>query len=210
VTWPPVFDGIGALFVGANNDPDVQAERIPGLTWAALKVNGTDTSPAAERDHWRERMMARGISVGAWIYNYGPPVTDVTTVGAWPDLPFVVYDVEREYKRDETWEDPPGTVHHGQYQWATQLVDEHKARRGGTPVAVTSYGGYKTSIDFASFAKAGWPIFAQVYDSFAPGDELTYSNARGGPYPVSGIHRLTRSLTLVKGEAVYRPESIDG
>lgn len=199
MTWPPVFDGIGALFVGADNDPDVQAERIPGLTWVALKVNGADASPLDEQLHWVERMRARGITVGSWVYCFGPPNEDSADVlAAWkPSL--LVYDVEAEYKTDEAGPDVAG--------WPAALV---KYTPRSLPVAVTSYGAYKVSIDFGAFAAAGWPILAQCYDPFEPGDESSYWIVRGGPYPAAGVHQLNRSLSLRAGQAVYRPESIDG
>lgn len=197
MTWPAVFDGIGALFVRCDNDPDVQAARIPGLTWCAVKVNGDDASPPAEREPWRHRMAARGVQVGCWIDCFGPPPGDVADVIGW-GVP-IVYDVEARYKSDESG---------GHYEWAAELVAEHRRRIDpGAAVAVTSYGGYKTSIDFAAFAAAGWPILAQGYDSFTPSDAVTYYNP--GPYPVAGVHNLVRSLHLTAGQAVYRPESID-
>ncbi len=194
--WPAVFSGVGALFVRADNDPDAQAERIPGLTWCALKVGGGDDSPQAERAEWSRRMRARGIVVGRWVYCAGPPDRDVALLDG-EDAPLVVYDVEREYKADEG----------GHYEWAAELVRQHR-RRGPVATAVTSYGAYKASIDFASFAVTGWPILAQCYDAYGDGDELSYGRSRGGPYPAAGIHRLVRRLTLVPGEAVYRPEGL--
>ena len=41
---------------------------------------------------------------------------------------------------------------------------------------------------------------------FTCADRLTYLAV----YPPAGIHCLTRTLDLEPGEAVYRPESIDG
>src|SRR5262249_42486156 len=107
--------------------------------------------------------------------------------------------VETPYKADEG----------GHYEYATELVKTTQAAYPNLPVAVTSYGGYKTSIDFQVFALARWPILAQVYDSFQPGDELTYTNAPGGVYLISGVHRLYHERRLLMpGEAVYRPESL--
>lgn len=210
-TFPAVFDGIGALFVRCDNDPDVQAAKIPGLTWYAPKVNGADASPDAEIASWAGRMWKPGRASGVWVYCNGPPTQDVADARRGMSITptsFVVYDVEREYKSDEEWDDATG--HHvGQPKWAWQLVAEHHEVLGSMPAAVTSYGGYKSSIDFAAFARAGWPVFAQVYDAFKPGDELSYLWPTG-PYPIAGTHRLTRSLKLSPGEAVYRPESIDG
>lgn len=209
MTWPAVFDGVGALFVGANNDPDVQAERIPGLTWVALKVNGPDASPAAEQEHWVGRMRARGLTVGAWVYAYGPPEQDAAAIdaAAWrPSL--AIFDVEQEYKTDAG----------APADYPARLV---KAR-GVAPAAeaVTSYGaipGYgnqPSSIDFAPFAAAGWPILAQIYDGYQPGNETTYRTDSGqpfpGPYLAQGVHRVLRSLTLQPGESVFRPEGLDG
>jgi len=198
VTFPPVFDGIGALVVSSALDPRALAAKLdPATTWIAPKLTGADTGGANEVAHCITVWRGLGFKVGGWIYNDGPPDADIASIEPWLPLDFVIYDVEQPYKSDEG----------GAYAWAAELVAKTPAE---WTVAVTSYGGYKTSIDFATFAKAGWPIFAQVYDAFKPGDELTYSTARGGPYPVKGIHQLTRSLSLKPGEAVYRPESIDG
>lgn len=209
VTFPAVFDGIGAMVVSCALDPVALAGKLdPATTWVAAKLTGADTGGAAEVRHCLCVWRGLGLHVGGWVYCYGPPPYDVDSLSAhWP-LDFVIYDVEAEYKSDEG----------GHYEWALGLVQEHMRRLqlSMVPAAVTSYGAYKSSIDFAAFARAGWPVFAQVYDSFKTGDEQTYSKAWGGVYPVNlagkplGIHRLTRSLTLVPGEAVYRPESIDG
>jgi len=198
VTWPPVFDGIGALFVRCDNDPDVQAERIPGLTWVSPKLNGSDITDPASIEAWMTRMRARGLKVGGWVWCAGPPTADVA---AWQPyaaqlLDHVIYDVESPYKADEG----------GHYEWADELVAAHNAHAPLMPAAVTSYGAYKDTIDFGSFAEAGWPIFAQVYDSFSSGDETSYFPV----YPPAGIHQLRRSLSLYPRQAVYRPESIDG
>lgn len=215
MTWPAVFDGIGALFVRCDNDPDVQAARIPGLSWFAPKVGGDDASPDEEIRSWAARMWQPGRASGVWVYCSGPPRADVTTArhgSSLVPIAFVVYDVEAEYKRDE-----PG----GHYEWAAQLVAQHRAEFANrVPAAVTSYGGYKTSIDFGAFAAAGWPILAQCYDIFKPGDEASYWQVNGGVYPnptglfpnvnPQGVHSLLRSLKLKPGQAVYRPESIDG
>ncbi len=203
--WPKVFDGIGALVVNCALDPDLLADKIPGLTWLAVKVGGSDVAGDAETQHCAARWRSRGLEVGVWVYCAGPPAADAQTAAAgqrfgWPA--FVVYDVEAAYKADEG----------GHYEYAAQLVTRH-AGWGHMPAAVTSYGAYKDSIDFATFASAGWPILAQVYDSFRDGDETTYYTQ--GPYPeqtwehATGVHRLTRRLVLKPGEAVYRPESIN-
>jgi len=200
VTWPAVFDGIGALVVSCALDPDDLARKIPRLTWIAFKVGGTDVAADVETQHCYNRWKALGLKVGAWVYCTGPPEADHAAIfdvyhGAarFGPLDCAIYDVEVAYKSDEG----------GHYEYAAELVATH----GGSkfPTAVTSYGGYKTSIDFASFDRAGWPIFAQVYDAFVEGDEQTYRAA----YPAAGIHRLTRRLHLAPSEAVYRPESID-
>ena len=206
VTWPAVFDGIGALVVRCDLDPAALVAKINAksgagaLSWIAPKVNGADITAWPDIKHAVSVWRSLGLHVGVWVYCDGPPSLDIQ---AWTGSPihpvdFVVYDVEREYKSDEG----------GQYQWAAALVSQHGASK--LPVAVTSYGGYKTSIDFASFARAGWPVLCQVYDSFKPGDEWTYVDTEGGVYPSRGVHKLMRSLLLLPGEAVYRPEGIDG
>jgi hypothetical protein len=194
-SWPAVFVGRGALVVSCALDPAALADKIPGLTWVAFKVGGTDVADDTETSHCRAVWQSRGLQVGAWVDCQGPPHADVRTFAPWQPLPFVVYDVESAYKADEG----------GPYEWARQLTVEHERRWPGLPAAVTSYGGYKTSIDFASLMQAGWPILAQVYDSFKDGDEQTYRKV----YPPQAIHRLTRRLQLHAGEAVYRPESVD-
>ena len=198
MTWPAVFDGVGALVVNCSLDPDALVARIPGLTWIAFKVGGDDVAPEAETRHCVMRWNDRGLKVGTWVYCAGPPTVDAATALLEWYLPrFVIYDVEAAYKSDEG----------GHREWAAQLATAHTATfPADIPSAVTSYGAYKTSIDFAAFAQAGMPIFAQGYDSFTPADAATYLAV----YPAAGIHSLTRSLDLEPGEAVYRPESIDG
>lgn len=186
------------MFVRCDNDPDVQLAKIPGVTWVAPKLTGTDITGPDEIKAWIERMRARGLSVGGWIYCENP-AADVDSWQPWRPLDFIIYDVEAPYKEDET----PGG-----YVKAAQLVSDHRdIMLPDVPAAVTSYGGYKTSIDFKAFADAGWPILAQGYDSFTCVDSTTYWEV--GPYQSSGVHCLTRSLTLKPGQAVYRPESID-
>lgn len=200
MTWPTVFDGIGALVVSSALDPEALLDKLdPATTWIAPKLTGADTGGDVEVRHCIDVWRSQGLKVGGWIYCDGPPSADVASILPWLPLNFIVYDVEAAYKSDEG----------GHYEWASQLIPEHEIRSRGIPAAVTSYGGYKTSIGFAAFAAAGWPILAQVYDAFAPGDELSYGTARGGPYPIDGIHPLTRSLTLFPGESVFRPESLD-
>lgn len=198
MTFPPVFNGIGALVVNCSLDPHALLAKLdPATSWVAVKRGGTDIAPAVETDHCVQVWKAAGLTVGTWVYCEGPPGRDLATAlaGSWaPD--FTIWDVEAPYKNDEG----------GDYDWAALLVSLAATTMR---CAVTSYGGYKTSIDFGSFAKAGWPILAQVYDSFQPGDELTYGTARGGVYPISGIHQLRRTLALSPGQSVYRPEGID-
>lgn len=194
VEFPAVFGGVGALVVNCALDPDVLADKIPNLTWVAVKTNGTDIAPDTETLHCVARWRARGMAVGSWVWCAGPPATDVMDTHKIFAPTFVIYDVESPYKSDEG----------GHYEWAAQLVTAHDASLAQLPAAVTSYGGYKTTIDFGSFAHAGWPILAQVYDAFHDGDEASY----GAVYPPVGIHRLTRRLQLVSGESVYRPESV--
>jgi hypothetical protein len=190
------------MFVRCDNDPDVQAARIPGLTWCAVKTNGPDASLPEVRAAWVARMRRRGVTVGSWVFCGGPPMDDaIGALDSWqPSL--TVYDVESPYKTDEN------PVAAG---WPRNLVLQH-ASRNPAPAAVTSYGaipGYgnqPSSIDFGAFCAAGWPIFAQGYDSFTCSDALTYLSV----YPSEGIHCLTRSLRLDPGQAVYRPESLDG
>jgi hypothetical protein len=199
--WPAVFDGIGALVVNCALDPDQLADKIPGLTWIAVKRGGTDVAPDSETMHAIARWRQRGLLVGTWVYCVGPPSDDVAIAMGAPWSPdCVVWDVEAPYKADEG----------GHYEYSAQLV----ARVEGSyysliPQAVTSYGGYKTSIDFAAFARAGWPIFAQSYDSFEPADAISYATKYGGVYPLEGVHNLLRQLRLGPSQAVYRPESID-
>jgi hypothetical protein len=200
VTFPPVFDGIGALVVSSALDPRALASKLaPATTWIAPKLTGADTGGDPEVAHCISVWRGLGLKVGGWIYCDGPPDADIASVVRWTPLDFVIYDVEQPYKDDEG----------GHYEWAAQLVTYHAEHLAPTPAAVTSYGGYKASIDFGCFARAGWPILAQVYDAFSPGDELTYTTARGGPYFAAGVHQLTRSLALSPGQAVYRPESLD-
>lgn len=209
MTWPKVFDGIGALVVNCALDPDKLADSIPGLTWIAPKFGGTDIAPWPETAHCIDRWRARGLTVGAWCYCDGPPVSDAQLV-TWADAAFVIYDVEAEYKTDGG---APAT-------WPAELVAAHRSQwPQGFPGAVTSYGaipGYgnmPSSIDFHPFAVAGWPILAQIYDSFQPGAEITYMTTSGkafpGPYAPAGVHRVFRSLTVSSGEVVYRPEGLD-
>lgn len=212
--WPAVFNGIGALVVRCDLDPAALVEKINAksgqgaLTWIAPKLTGTDITPRADIEHAISVWRSLGLHVGGWIYNE-EPTADVASIERWRPLDLVVYDVEQPYKSDEG----------GHREYAAELVAEHALHLADIPAAVTSYGGYKTSIDFAAFAAAGWPILAQVYDAYIPGDERTYYTrpldppslgTRPGVYPPRGVHRLTRSLKLAPGEAVYRPESIDG
>ncbi len=191
------------MVVSSALDPHALVAKLdPATTWIAAKLTGTDTGGDAEVRHCLSVWRSLGLSVGGWIYNAGPPIADVRSVLPWLPLDFVLYDVEQPYKRDEG----------GVYAWAAQLENAHRALTTRLPAAVTSYGAYKSSIDFAVFARAGWPIFAQVYDAFKPGDEFSYYVTHGGPYPtmMNAVHPLTRSLKLSRGEAVYRPESLDG
>lgn len=194
-----MFDGIGAMIVSSALDPaaivdGINTHNAGALSWIAPKLTGTDTGGDTEIKHCINVWRGLGLSVGGWIYNMSP-ATDVALVTPWkPLLDFVVWDVEAPYKADETA---------GGYAKAAQLVALTPA---DWTCAVTSYGGYKSSIDFATFAKAGWPIFAQGYDAFTCTDRLTYLAV----YPDDGIHCLTRTMALEPGEAVYRPESIDG
>jgi len=209
ITWPAVFDGIGALVVNCALDPDALAAKIPSLTWIAPKVGGTDVAAESETRHCVARWTDLGLRVASWVYCTGPPRDDVR-IGypAWYVPAAVIYDVEAEYKSDEG----------GHFEWAAELVERHdEFYMGKVPAAVTSYGGYKTSIDFAAFARAGWPILAQCYDAYNPADHSEWSYMQpgsalraAGPYPPEGVHRLLRSLILKPGEAVYRPEGIDG
>ena len=197
MTWPAVFDGIGALVVSSALDPKALLDKLdPATTWIAPKLTGTDTGGDAEVRHCIDVWRAQGLKVGGWVYNTGPPDDDVASVSPWMPLDFLIYDIEAPYKSDEG----------GHYERAAELVARSGVVFGKLPTAVTSYGGYKTSIDFAAFASAGWPIFAQGYDAFTCADRLSYLAV----YPPDGIHCLSRSLALEPGEAVYRPESIDG
>lgn len=197
MTWPDVFDGIGALVVNcAGQDPDVLADRITGLTWVAYKVGGTDVADDADTAHAAIRWEARGLSVGQWIFCTDPALDVSAAVSARIHTPlFVVYDVEQPYKQDEG----------GNYAYATELVKRHPSY---LPAAVTSYGAYKSSIDFGAFAAAGWPVLAQGYDSYTVLDADSYHTQ--GPYPEAAVYNLVRRTNLWWGEAVYRPESIDG
>ena len=212
--WPYVFDGIGALVVSSALDPEQLVDKIDrhsgtgALSWIAPKVTGLDTGGDSEVKHAINVWRGLGLHVGGWIYNIEPKA-DVASLDPWRDLlDFVIYDVERPYKEDET----PGG-----YAKAAELVARTPANGS---VAVTSYGaipGYgnqPSTIDFGSFARAGWPIFAQLYDGYTHPVEETYALDSGqkfpGPYPREGLHQLVRSLTLQPGMAVYRPEGIDG
>jgi hypothetical protein len=222
--WPPVFDGIGALVVRCDIDPEQLVEKIErhsgigAVSWIAPKVNGDDiivNDNEAETDaailHCIDVWRALGLSVGSWIYAYGPPTKDTEQVAQhFHDVPdFTVYDVEKEYKTDEG----------APADWPAQLVADHKTMHPLMPAAVTSYGaipGYgnsPSSLDFGPFAAAGWPVLAQLYNGFKPGDEVTYATDSGqpfpGPYPRKGLHQLVMSLTLHPGMAVYRPESVN-
>ena len=219
MTYPPVFDGIGAMFVRTDNDPDVQLARIkPTPTWVAVKVNGGDIQTQPEIRSWLERVHAShpSIHLGVWVYNYGPPKADVSSWSLFYSNPeFVIYDVEAEYKTDEAG---PGVA-----GWPAELVAAHPPT---VAAAVTSYGAipgegkWPSTIDFRPFVGARWPIVAQCYDAYAPDiyphAEDTYGIVSGGtqpaypgPYPMRGVHRMLRSLALDPGEAVYRPEGID-
>lgn len=198
VTWGG-WNGRGALVVNCALDPNVLANSIPGLSAVAVKIGGSDVADDRETIHCINVWRQRGYAVGCWLFNW-VPADDVKLVldtaarlGARWD--FVVYDIEQPYKSDEG----------GHYEYAAQLVTFTKAALPGMPVAVTSYGGWKSSIDFPSFARAGWPILAQCYDAFHDGDEQSYKAV----YLSSMIHRLTRRKSLGLGEWVYRPESID-
>jgi hypothetical protein len=200
-----VFDGIGALVVRCDIDPEQLVEKIDrhsgtgALTWIAPKISGPDITPPQDIYHCIDVWRALGLKVGGWIYNLKPlaDVQSVVDFAVIKPLDFVVYDVEAPYKADEVG---------GHFEYSAQLVAEHHAKLAALPAAVTSYGAYKNTIDFPAFAGAGWPMLAQVYDSFADGDELTYEPI----FPLAGLHRLARRLTLVEREAVYRPEGIDG
>lgn len=199
-SWPTVFDGAGALVVNCAVDPDALLAKIARhasapLAWIAVKLGGSDVAADTETLHCVLRWQGLGLTVGAWTYCYGPPTDDVARTYALFRPAFVVYDVEAEYKADEG----------GRYEWASELVREHRAQLGGLTAAVTSYGGCKRSIDFASFAAAGWPILAQCYDAFESGDEITYVRV----YPSQAIHRVLRSLAVGAGESVFRPEGLD-
>lgn len=209
MTWPAVFDGIGALVVNCALEPDELVAKIPGLTWIAFKVGGVDVAPDAETQHCYDHWRARGLTVGAWVYCTGPPARDVTTLETavrFGPIAFGIFDIEEPYKTDAG---APSS-------WPLELATLYK----GTSSAITSYGaipGYgnqPSSIDFAPFAAAGWPIIAQSYDGYSVPDADTYATTSGqkfpGPYLASGVHTMVRSLTLVKSQAVYRPESIDG
>lgn len=175
-------------------DPATLARSIPGLTWVAFKVGGTDVAPDSETAHCRDVWRSMGLQVGAWVDCRNEPAVDVATLAKWQPLSLVQYDVEVAYKSDEG----------GHYEWAAQLVAEHQRQLPGVPAAVNSYGGYKTSIDFATFAEQRWPIFAQGYDPFTPADAWSYEAV----YPRAGIHQLIRSRQLTAGQAVFRPEGL--
>lgn len=218
MNWPPVFDGIGAMFVRTDNDPEAQLARIkPTPTWVAVKVNGGDVQTMPEIKAWLERVHAAhpSIVLGVWVYNYGPPEQDVRSWQLFYNPAFVIYDVEAEYKVDEAGAQVA--------TWPAQLVTAHPA---SIPAAVTSYGAipgmgnFPSSIDFAPFARSGWPVLAQLYDDYDPithpemqDCQDTYLRAAGtkypGPYPPEGVHEMYRRLTLRAGQAVYRPEGID-
>lgn len=201
-----MYEATGALVVNCALDPDALVAKISRhlvgtkLGAIAVKTNGTDIAADAETRHCLERWTAAGILCGVWVDCQGPPATDVEGCFRFGTPAFAIFDVESAYKADEG----------GHYEWAAQLVAAAAARGIGDRAAVTSYGGYKASIDFVSFARAGWPVLAQLYDSFKPGDELTYGTARGGPYPIAGIRRLLHVLEASAGEWIYRPEGLDG
>lgn len=205
-TWPAVYDTTGALVVNCALDPHELLAKIDSHLHAAtlgviaVKTNGGDIAADTETRHCMDVWRQAGLVVGVWVWCAGPPEADVEACFRFGAPAFAIFDVESPYKVDEG----------GHYEWAAQLVAAARARGLGDRAAVTSYGGYKASIDFASFARAGWPVFAQLYDSFAIGDELSYGTARGGPYPIAGIRRLLRSLDVDAGEWIYRPEGIDG
>lgn len=227
MTWPAVFDGVGALVVNCALDPNALVEKVnrharSPLTWVAFKVGGTDVADDTETRHCIAVWRNMGLKTGPWTYCSGPPVWDFAEISGvlsrFGPYDFAVYDVEAEYKTDEAGPDvygwPPDV-----YGWPADLVTLHAAS-AKVPAAVTSYGaipGYgnsPSSIDFAAFARAGWTILAQCYDSFSPGDEVTYATDSGakfpGPYPRNGIHRVLRSLAVGTGESVFRPEGLDG
>lgn len=204
--WPAVYDTTGALVVNCALDPAALLAKLDGhllnakLGAIAVKTNGDDIAADTETQHCRAVWAAAGLVVGTWVWCSGPPAADVDAAFRFGLPPFVVFDVESPYKADEG----------GHYEWAQQLVDEANRRGLAGRCAVTSYGGFKTSIGFAAFARAGWPVFAQLYDAFKLGDELTYGTARGGPYPIAGIRRLRHELAVDAGDWVYRPEGLDG
>lgn len=176
-------------------DPAALAAKVRGVEAFAVKQGGVDVAPWVETAHCRAVWTAAGFPVGTWVYCSGPPNDDVATAAQNGPWPFVVYDVEAEYKSDEG----------GHYEWAAMLVKAHRLRLGSTPAAVTSYGGYKSSIAWPAFVAAGWPVVAQCYDTFTPADAPSYLAV----YPIGAIRVMTRALADLAPRWCYRPESDD-
>lgn len=200
--YPAIFgEGAGMLIVDSSAvDPDVLLDNMlrhtPGIALSACKVNDTDTGDVDSIRHMMLRLRARGQKVGRWIFN-NEPKRDIAELMRkdLADIPFdfVVYDVEAPYKADEG----------GIYGYAEDLV---KASAGlNVPIAVTSYGAWKRSIDFASFAAAGWAIIPQAYDSFTVEDAQTYTRY----WPPAAIHPMLRQLSVSASQFIYRPEGLD-
>lgn len=188
------FDGQGVLVVDSSAfDPATLFRRIPNLTAVCMKVGGDDVGTPASDAKLRRETEARGLAFGLWLVNTSSVAADMRLLRASVPAAFVVHDVEQPYKRDEG----------GDFALAAQLVAAMHEQSPLTPVAVTSYGHLKTSIDFGAFARAGWHAIPQGYDSFTVADASSYAP----PFPLRRIHPMARSLTLPPGQWCYRPES---
>lgn len=188
------FDGQGVLVVDSSAfDPATLFARIPNLSAVCLKVGGTDVGTPASDAKLRWACERNGIAFGLWTVNSSSVEADMRLIRESAPAAFVVHDVEQPYKAEEG----------GDYALAAQLVAAMHAQLPLTPVAVTSYGHLKTSIDFGAFALAGWHVLPQCYDSFTLADASSYAP----PFPLRRISPMLRSLQLAPGQWCYRPES---
>lgn len=205
--FPHLFlEGPQVVIVSSALDPDSLLRELarrgfhPHL-WCA-KLTGTDTGGEREIRHGFERARALGLHVGGWVQCTSSPRADVASVAPWASgLDFVEWCCEVEYKAN-----PPHTE---RAALADELVDEVRASElAHLPQAVISYGKRDGYMRVESFARAGWAIVPECYDSFTLADASSYESV----WPGRAVHPLVHELAAhaYRGNrcGVYRPEGL--
>lgn len=198
---------VGAFVVDSSAfDPRALWQRTPPRDWWALKWGGSDYGGQNAFRKTAGDLRAFGSAVSVWVTDSDFPnpvdmaqaVLSAAVMVAPLRLAFVVFQLEAAYKRngpEDGW-------------WrAESLTEAWKTLLKPLPAAFISYGKADTEINLRPLLLAGWPVFAECYDTFQGVDPRPSYHAQG--WPTHAIKPVVRSLHPVKGESIYRPEGLD-